>query len=65
MPIEEMCARIVAFARHCGHDGMAPHNAAQSRGWLDDVGHPTKDGRALLDALREQDNTRGIFRAVI
>jgi len=57
--------RILAFAQHLGRgwDTGAEHEA-RSRRWIDDQGHPTDDGLALLNALEDQRTTRTVFRAV-
>ncbi len=39
--------------------------AVQKRGWLDHEGHPTEDGRRLIEALIAQDEQRSVFRNLV
>lgn len=62
MSNEELKAHIVTFASQCGN-AANPTSAARARGWIDEHGRPTHEGRALIDALREQ-NRYGAYRVV-
>ncbi|TCP42303.1 hypothetical protein [Rhodovulum marinum] len=58
----ETSSRIVAFASQCGA-AQNPIAAARSRGWLDEKGRPTRDGRVLVDALG-RNVAYGVYRLV-
>ncbi|MBK1634482.1 hypothetical protein [Rhodovulum adriaticum] len=62
MSPDDLTMQIVAFTSQCGH-GADPAKAAQARGWIDEAGRPTKDGQALIAALREQ-SRYGAYRLV-
>ena len=61
MTDDNLKAQILAFADHVGNEGHAEAEA-KSRGWLDDDGEPTEEGREVIKALGEQDHTRTVFR---
>ncbi|WGH78045.1 hypothetical protein [Jannaschia ovalis] len=60
----EIRDRILAFAANVGGATNAPEAKARRRGWLDDKGEPTADGRKLIDSLGDQDGTRTVFRGL-
>jgi hypothetical protein len=45
--------------------GEPARAAAQKRGWIDQDGRPTMDGRRLIEALIEQKEQRSVFRNLI
>jgi hypothetical protein len=45
--------------------GEPARAAAQKRGWLDQDGRPTAEGRRLIEALIEQKEQRSVFRNLI
>jgi len=45
--------------------GEPARGAAQKRGWLDQDGRPTAEGRRLIEALIEQKEQRSVFRNLI
>jgi len=61
---EELALRILAFARHCG-DAANPVAVALCREWRDGIGHPTPDGRTLIEALVQHEGTRSVLRLVL
>lgn len=63
----EVAERILKIAQQLADEQPEPQDAedvACDRGWLDDAGEPTQDGRDLVAALGEQSETRTIFRNV-
>jgi hypothetical protein len=58
-------SRLEAFAAQlAGESDESPVEAARSRGWLDENGEPTQEGRDLLQALDEQRQTRSALRGL-
>lgn len=57
-------ADILAFAHLIAGPAEHPLQAALSRHWLEADGAPTRDGRDLLRALREQAATRSALRNI-
>lgn len=57
--------RIIAFAQHLESPEAQGQQVAQARGWLDAAGRATRDGHALVCALREQTGTRTLFRNLV
>ncbi|CAM4399161.1 hypothetical protein [Palleronia rufa] len=55
-------ARILTFATQVGAPDTPPEDTARARGWLDDAGAPTDEGRALVKSLDDQTGTRSVFR---
>lgn len=55
-------ARILAFATQVGAPDTPPEDTARTRGWLDDTGALTDEGRDLLKSLDDQSGTRSVFR---
>lgn len=55
-------ARLLAFAGQIGASGHSPEETARNRGWLDDAGEVTGEGRKALVELEEQAGTRSVFR---
>lgn len=57
---------ILAFENYLSQKGFDADavRSAQSRGWLDQKGQPTRDGHELCSALAAQAGTRSIFRNV-
>jgi hypothetical protein len=42
--------------------GDSSKTAARERGWIDQHGHPTEDGRRVIEALSGQKDQRSVFR---
>lgn len=59
---EDIATRILGFAGFLAHAAERAQHAALGRGWLDAHGHPTADGRALIEALYTQETTRSAYR---
>ena len=55
---------VLNFANYLRNPSTSPEVFAKERGWLDDQGNPTADGRELVEALSGQDGTRSAFRNV-
>ena len=57
---------ILAFENYLTQEGFGPEGlrAAQARGWLDEDGRATQDGRDLCRALATQRDTRSVLRNV-
>jgi hypothetical protein len=57
---------ILAFENYLTQEGFGPEGlrSAQARGWLDQDGLATQDGRDLCQALAAQRDTRSAFRNV-
>ncbi len=53
---------ILNFATQVGNPDTPPEDTARSRGWLDDAGEITDDGREVLKSLEDQGGTRSAFR---
>lgn len=63
MPLQDLRNRILAFAAHIGRiDRQSPEIVACRRNWITEAGDVTEDGRALIAALDEQQQTRSVFR---
>lgn len=57
--------RLEAFAGQLARkEGESPADAARRRGWVDETGQPTAEGRELLKALDEQRQTRSALRGL-
>lgn len=54
--------RLEVFAALLSSGSDGPAESARERGWLDENGKLTQDGRAVLKALNEQRNTRTALR---
>lgn len=52
------------FLSGCGF-GEPAKSQAMKRGWIDQEGHPTEDGRRLFEALTTQSEQRSVFRNLI
>lgn len=61
MTTDDIKLRILRFAQYLGQPGTAAEDFARRRGWLDQDGNPTPDGRTLVDELRRQAGTRSVF----
>lgn len=61
---DPVVSEILHFAQHCGQPGRAPVDVAARRGWIDQEGRPTPDGRALVRELSHQTGVRSVFRGV-
>ncbi|SPJ25108.1 hypothetical protein [Palleronia abyssalis] len=55
-------ARILQMATHMGSPDTPPEKTARNRGWLDEDGLPTDEGREMLKAMGDQQGTRTVFR---
>jgi hypothetical protein len=63
MPLQELRNRIIGFAAHMGRIGhQSPEAVARGRNWIGANGDVTEDGRALIAALDDQQETRSVFR---
>lgn len=62
MTEESDLSRILAFAVHVGSPDTPPEETARARGWIDDDGRPTDEGREMLKSLGDQVGTRSVFR---
>lgn len=63
MSNDEMAGHIVTFALQCGN-AADPTHAARVRGWIDEHDRPTREGRALVEALKQQ-SRYGAYRQVV
>ena len=61
MTDDDLKSQILTFAEHVGASDDA-ETVAKRRGWLDDAGEPTEEGREVIEALGDQDGTRTVFR---
>ncbi|TCO70468.1 hypothetical protein [Rhodovulum euryhalinum] len=60
---EDIASRILGFTRFCmGQASERLEQAALSRGWIDEEGRPTADGRALITALTSGECAYGVYR---
>ena len=65
MPFQNLRNRILAFSAHVGHvNQQSPEAVARRRNWLSETGDVTEDGRALIAALDDQQETRSVFRGI-
>ena len=57
---------ILAFENYISQTGFGPEGLqkAQSRGWLDQNGQSTEEGKQLCSALVSQVETRSAFRNI-
>ena len=57
---------ILAFENYISQTGFGPEalRQAQSRGWLDQNGQSTEEGKQLCSALVSQIETRSAFRNI-
>ncbi|MEX5729257.1 hypothetical protein Ga0609869_002610 [Rhodovulum iodosum] len=62
MSNDDILTRIFGVTRHFMHPAERPDQAARGRGWVDAWGRPTEDGRDLIDAMQDQESTRGVYR---
>jgi hypothetical protein len=63
---ESVIQLILAFENYISQNGFGREaiRAAQSRGWIDNQGRPTEDGKRLCAALASQVDTRSAFRNI-
>lgn len=61
---ENVKEQILALSRQMTRGGR-PVDHAKRRGWLDESGRPTKEGRKLVDAMGDQSGTRTVFRPFV
>ena len=66
MSDEAICQLILAFENHISQTGFgeAAVCSARSRGWIDENGRATDEGKRLCLALASQVETRSAFRNV-
>ena len=65
MPLQDLRQRILAFSAHVGQvNRQSPEAVARGRNWLSETGDVTEDGRALIAALEDQQETRSVFRGI-
>ncbi|MBL3568814.1 hypothetical protein [Rhodovulum visakhapatnamense] len=62
---DDIVSRILGFTLFCMGLSRAPADqVARGRGWLDDLGQPTDDGKALIEALMSRDSAYGVYKLV-
>ncbi|MEM9839560.1 MAG: hypothetical protein AAF830_10470 [Pseudomonadota bacterium] len=59
---DEIVCDILWFAQFVGRQRTSPEDVARRRGWIDTDGLPTAAGLELVRALRDQSETRSVFR---
>ncbi|MBL3554109.1 hypothetical protein [Rhodovulum sulfidophilum] len=62
---DDIVSRILGFTLFCMGFSRAPADqVARGRGWLDEAGQPTADGKALIEALMSRDSAYGVYKIV-